>query len=664
MSRVNIRNNRSPLLRKAVFDGYHFGLLLSPIDNVSTFMSSREGQCIRKTGHPFQRYWRLPKLRVLNETRELYDDLVLQAAGRHHESWEAFREKLQLSQQAIHPAAFVWGCRYRIAPLSEGGVLLSGDYHPGIVSVARSMRGTFLAATASWKIPADGQLLQSNLVSTLGLAEDQFDMMAVVQELHSDGSVSVADDMPRIRIGGPPAERLVSKDDEDGEAGIYLAAVPTIFNTEYSEAVVDGLMKSFSLMDHQPEGIKHLLRRSSALLADDMGLGKSRQAVIAAGIQSRGKPILVVVLASLIVNWTREIFAVYPQATVAQQCFDPEAQWIVVNYERLGDFISLAPHFSVMIIDEAHRLKEPTAMWTRHGFDIAAQIPNRYLLTGTPILNRESELHTLLRLSGHPVGALPLKEFAGKYAGNSEFRSCLRAEISDWMLRRSKDVLPGLKGKQRQVHTLALSAQERESYERIRMSEQQPLARLGALRQLLEAAKISYAVELLEGLNSDDKIIIFCEYKDTVRALKECCIERNLECVSLVGTDSAAKRQNAIDKFQAEAGTRVFIGTTRAAGTGINLTAANYVAFLGLPWTPGQQDQAEDRAYRNGQLRAVLVKIPLAENTIDHDLWFMLQAKRKVSSELIDGVDAERMNQSTLAQKLTSVAPVNAQATC
>jgi len=72
----------------------------------------------------------------------------------------------------------------------------------------------------------------------------------------------------------------------------------------------------------------------------------------------------------------------------------------------------------VMIIDEAHRLKEPTAAWTRHGFDIAAKIPNRYLLTGTPVLNRESELHTLLRLSGHPVGKLPLKEFCEQFAGS------------------------------------------------------------------------------------------------------------------------------------------------------------------------------------------------------------------------------------------------------
>lgn len=54
-----------------------------------------------------------------------------------------------------------------------------------------------------------------------------------------------------------------------------------------------------------------------------------------------------------------------------------------------------------MVIDEAQRMKEPTAQCTRHGFDIAAQVPNRYLLTGTPVLNRETELHTLLRLPPH-----------------------------------------------------------------------------------------------------------------------------------------------------------------------------------------------------------------------------------------------------------------------
>lgn len=88
----------------------------------------------------------------------------------------------------------------------------------------------------------------------------------------------------------------------------------------------------------------------------------------------------------------------------------------------------------------------------------------------------------------------------------------------------------------------------------------------------------------------------------------------------LVGTDSLTKRQKAINRFQQDADCRVFVGTTSAAGTGTNLTAANYVFFLGLPWTPGLQDQSEDRAYRNGQRRLVVLKTPLVENSIDLQL--------------------------------------------
>ncbi|EGH05547.1 SNF2-related:helicase, partial [Pseudomonas amygdali pv. aesculi str. 0893_23] len=85
---------------------------------------------------------------------------------------------------------------------------------------------------------------------------------------------------------------------------------------------------------------------------------------------------------SLIINWQREILMVFPEAQIALQTFDAQADWIIVNYERLGDFVRHAGCFAVMVIDEAHRLKEPTAAWTRHGFDIAAQVQNRYLLTG------------------------------------------------------------------------------------------------------------------------------------------------------------------------------------------------------------------------------------------------------------------------------------------
>jgi len=317
----------------------------------------------------------------------------------------------------------------------------------------------------------------------------------------------------------------------------------------------------------------------------------------------------------------------------------------------LGDYVLQAGHFEVMIIDEAHRLKEPTAAWTRHGFDIAAKVPNRYLLTGTPVLNRESELHTLLRLSGHPVGKLSLKEFCEQFAGSPEFRKNLREAIGDWMLRRRKDVLTELKGKQRQTLPVELSVEERREYDRIRFEDRPSLARLGSLRQLLEQVKVRVVMELLSELDVEDKVILFCEFKDTVSTLRTECEQAGYGCVTVVGSDSLGKRQKAIDRFQSDPDARVFAATTSAAGTGNNLTAANYVMFLGLPWTPGLQDQAEDRAYRNGQLRMVIVKIPLVENTIDQMLWQMLMDKRQLASDLIEP-DAAANTRSELVNYL------------
>ncbi|HFP6618530.1 TPA: SNF2-related protein, partial [Pseudomonas aeruginosa] len=306
------------------------------------------------------------------------------------------------------------------------------------------------------------ELLRSNLILELGLAEEQFEILDTVQELLSDGSFAPATELPSMSIGGPQQEPAAPSLEDESACDIYLAAVPEIERTEYSSADIEAALQGYSLLAHQPAGIAHLLQRTSALLADDMGLGKTRQAVIAASIRAAGRPILVITLATLLINWQREIQEVYPSATVAIQQDTPEAQWILVNYEQLSPLVANASRFAVMVIDEAQRMKEPTAQCTRHGFDIAAQVPNRYLLTGTPVLNRETELHTLLRLSGHPIGQLPLKEFCDRFAGNPEFRQSLRAELGDWMLRRRKDVLPSLKGKQRQLLKVALSTEERQ----------------------------------------------------------------------------------------------------------------------------------------------------------------------------------------------------------
>lgn len=646
-----LMNRSSDLLEAVVFDGYDFGLQVQFLEGANKLFLERGGFYIRGSDHPMHRFWRVPKGKLLTELDVLFHKLMELAEGRFQDTWQSFYQQIESAQSTPTRQAFSFGMVLRIAPLTHGGVLLSGDYHPGTVAIARRMRGVYLGQSKSWRIDASAELVRNNLILELGLGEDQFEILDTVQELLTDGSIVPADTVTRISLGGPPQERRSSSAQEDFSNDVYLAAIPAIERTELTKDHIAQVLTGHSLLDHQPAGIQHLLQRTSALLADDMGLGKTRQAIIAAAIRAIDRPILVITLSTLIINWKREIQMVYPQANIGMQVFDPSPQWIITNYERLGDYVLRADHFEVMIIDEAHRLKEPTAAWTRHGFDIAAKVPNRYLLTGTPVLNRESELHTLLRLSGHPVGQLPLKAFCEQFAGSQDFRKNLRHAIDDWMLRRRKDVLPGLKGKQRQTLSVELSADERHEYDRIRCEDRPGLARLGSLRQLLEQVKVRVVMQLLSTLDVEDKVILFCEFKETVFILRKRCLEAGYGCVTLVGSDSVVKRQNAIDTFQDEPEVRIFAATTSAAGTGSNLTAANYVMFLGLPWTPGMQDQAEDRAFRNGQRRLVVVKIPLVENTIDQMLWQLLQEKRQLAQDLIEP-NAAAMNRAEITAAL------------
>jgi SNF2 family DNA or RNA helicase len=164
------------------------------------------------------------------------------------------------------------------------------------------------------------------------------------------------------------------------------------------------------------------------------------------------------------------------------------------------------------------------------------------------------------------------------------------------------------------------------------------MPKIGKLRQALEALKTPFLVETVESLSEGDKIIIFCEFMATVEALRSAMGAVGVRCVSLVGADSSTKRQKAIDAFQNDPAVTVFIGTTMAAGVGITLTAANYVAFASLPWTPALMRQAEDRAYRLGQKRNVIVLVPLIEKSIDNGVWALLSSKEETERDVVEAV--------------------------
>ena len=294
-----------------------------------------------------------------------------------------------------------------------------------------------------------------------------------------------------------------------------------------------------------------------------------------------------------------------------------------------------------MAVDEAHYLKEHQAGRTRNAFVMATRIPRRYVITGTPLLNREIELHTLLRLTGHRLGQLALKEFRKQFTGTREKRALLADALKGWMLRRRKDVLTDLGEKSRQVRWVSPAeglGVYKEIYGDMGL---QAMPKITKLRQCLETLKTPFLIETVESLSEGDKIIIFCEYMATVEAMKVAFAASGIRCVTLVGADSGAKRQKAIDAFQSDPAVTVFIGTTSAAGVGITLTAANYVAFASLPWTPALMRQAEDRAYRLGQLRDVLVLIPLIPGTIDEGICRLLESKQETEQDVVEAVRAD-----------------------
>lgn len=533
----------------------------------------------------------------------------------------------------------------QVFPLSKGNVgkgrhAVSFAYDALCVRAMRALRGSFHKPASAWQVPGEAADILAGLwsIATVG-PEFVFvhERAVVLEEL-----VGAAASTSPIQVPGAPPPRGEGGERQEHGSGFLSAELQEIEALAVDENALALEGERAGLRDYQLTGVRYLLARSGACLGDDMGLGKSRQTVVAARLAAGTGRVLILCPASLRINWEREIQMVYPDAVVGMAGEDRIAalhgcQWVIANYERLGGLVrETGLEFKVMAVDEAHYLKEHQAGRTRNAFVMATRIPRRYVITGTPLLNREIELHTLLRLTGHRLGQLPLKAFRKDFTGSQARRAELAGELQGWMLRRRKDVLKDLGEKSRQVRWVS-PAEGLGRYKAIHQDMTlQAMPKITKLRQCLEALKTPFLIETVEGLSEGDKIIIFCEFMATVEAMREAFTAVGIACVSLVGADSGAKRQKAIDAFQNDPAVTVFIGTTSAAGVGITLTAANHVAFASLPWTPALMRQAEDRAYRLGQKRNVLVIVPLIEGTMDTGIWKLLQSKQETEKDVVE----------------------------
>jgi SWI/SNF-related matrix-associated actin-dependent regulator 1 of chromatin subfamily A len=441
------------------------------------------------------------------------------------------------------------------------------------------------------------------------------------------------------------------------------------------------------LYQHQEEGIKFLLSRNGCILADDMGLGKSIQSIIAA-LESGAKNILVVCPSSAKINWEREINVFCDDTAIIEGKKWNQAKFTIINFDILKNFHTLVEtrraltpeelsavnrdlanvNFDLAIIDEAHNLKNNDSIRGKIMVELAVKhgIPKVWLLTGTPVANRPMDFFNLLKIIKSPL-AQNWKHYAVRYCeGRKFFRTLkngqkkqiwltdgasnleeLASKTKNIILRRLKTEVLDMPDKVITPMYYKLDAKGRKEYEQLwgdyllkRSAEgkkngnlQKDLVELVLLRQFIAAQAIPYTIEMAENaIEMGRKVIIFTNFKEEQEILAhhfgKIAVRHN-------GEMSTKAKQKSVDDFQTKDKIKVFIGNEKSAGVAITLTEATVVIFNSYDWVPGNNEQAEDRAFRIGQKNDVNVYYQLFVDTISTRMWFMLNNKKDIISTIM-----------------------------
>jgi SWI/SNF-related matrix-associated actin-dependent regulator 1 of chromatin subfamily A len=416
-------------------------------------------------------------------------------------------------------------------------------------------------------------------------------------------------------------------------------------------------------LEHQKESIQKLVENKKFILADDMGLGKTTSTIIAS-LESGSKKVLIICPATLKINWKREIENYSDKSVYIAEGknFSTDADFVIINYDIIKNFHDtkkkgesqiLDANFDLVVVDEAHYIKNATAQRTKLINDLVKKVDRLWLLTGTPMTSRPIDYFNLLSLIESPV-AKNWMAYAIRYCQGYQFNvggrkvwnvmgasnlEELRDRTAGLTLRRLKENVLDLPDK---IITPVYLRLKSKMYEEImgeyydwydkNPEESKSLTvqftKLTKIRQVIADEKVSQTIELAENIvEQGKKVIIFCNFTDS---LNKICEHFGKSAVKINGSMSKPERQHSVDSFQENDKIKVLVGNIKAAGVGITLTAAEAVIMNDLSFLPSDHAQAEDRAYRYGQKNNVLVYYPIFENTIEGIIYDILNNKKQV----------------------------------
>jgi hypothetical protein len=440
------------------------------------------------------------------------------------------------------------------------------------------------------------------------------------------------------------------------------------------------------------------------LLADEPGLGKTAQALLAAQA-ANAYPLLVVVPNVVKTNWAREAGLWTPRrpATVIHgdgETIDGFADIVIVNYEVLDRHVGWLGDlgFRGMVVDEAHFIKNKSSQRSQHVLELSERIRTRVAgpllmaLTGTPLINDIEDFRAIWQFLGWIDDKMPLArlmdalEETGLVPGDPGFYSAARnCVVNLGIVRRRKvDVAADIPA--RRIADLPVELDD-EAGRSIRKAERDLARRLVSRYDTALARRTSGAV--VEGIDHDlvrqvatwerkdtattkseenvftmlrrigqakaglaadyaaqlarsvGKVVFFAKHIDVMDVAEETFAKRGIRFSSIRGDQTSTQRQRNIDAFTNDPGVSIAVCSLTAAGVGLNLQVASNVVLAELSWTDAEQTQAIDRIHRIGQREPVTAWRIIAAQTIDTRIAELIDSKAGLAARAIDGSDEE-----------------------
>ena len=451
-----------------------------------------------------------------------------------------------------------------------------------------------------------------------------------------------------------------------------------------------------TLRPYQRDGFRWLSRLAElgagACLADDMGLGKTLQILTLLLSRQKQGPALVIAPTSVCAGWVEQAWRFTPSLRV-HRLRESERE-VLVTSAGPGDVVVASYGLLVsesallasrawdtVVLDESQAIKNSVTQ--RHQAARALQAQVRIVATGTPVENHPGELWAQFAFL-NPTLLGSERQFRSRFdtpirEGDREAARQLRALVLPFVLRRTKSaVLDDLPEKTEVVLEVERTAEEVAFYEALRLRalerlESDPehsavsiLAELTQLRlaccsprlvageEAPEGSKLAAFAELVEQLrDGGHRALVFSQFVKHLSLLRSWLDAQGIAYQYLDGSTPAKERERRVQAFQ-QGDDPLFLISLKAGGTGLNLTAADYVVHMDPWWNPAVEDQASDRAHRIGQQRPVTVYRLVTTGTIEERMLSLHHQKRELSDELLLGADSTRLDPKMLLGLLRS----------